>query len=305
MVTEEFTIHHDLPDESNFVLFRFVNGRVYRPNLHVFDDDGTELAFRPDSFVKSFLEKKEDGWAKELLEGIKTKSQSALLVSLPANRPLSPHETRVLRATYTDTTDIDTSWWTLLNVPKFKIGLHPPNDEPFRTQIVVLPPPDYEVYKRDEDVKGKKAGESAKYQLSDQHGYHATYTNHILDFSLPTRDREVDFKCNYIILPGREERWLFRLYFAAVAVVTAGLLATFGPFEWLNSAGQGWAGVLNGWLEGEFDVVAQSMLVLAVGFLGLVTNPLTHRTKLWLLVLIVLLVGMLGARASGTLSVNP
>lgn len=290
--------------KTDFLLLKFLNARVYRANLHILDDDGNELGFRPDKLVKEWLRSLGVKWADELADGIEARTKSALLISFPFDRPFNPGETRVIRAVYTDATPPGTSRLTLLSVPIYRIELLPPNDEPFRTQIVVLPPPDYEVYVRSVDVQGHLP-DKPMVKLTEKEGYYPTNTKHILDFSLPTRDYEVDFNCAYAILPGREERWLFRLYFLAVAVVTGALLATFGSLTWLNSVGQSWAGTLDSWLVGNFNVIGQSMLILSVGFLGLVTNPSTHRTKLWLLVLILLIIVMLAARVTGATSVKP
>lgn len=62
-ITDEFTVRNESKDKLGLVLFEFQGG-VYRGNLHVLDNDDSELAFQPNDWVKRYLEKVGSPWSR-------------------------------------------------------------------------------------------------------------------------------------------------------------------------------------------------------------------------------------------------
>jgi hypothetical protein len=83
----------------------------------------------------------------------------------------------------------------------------------------------------------------------------------------------VTFVLSYSIRPDREEAKVFE---GAVSVSTAAAIAEL-VLAGLSFAS--WGGVLRSLLV----PLGVGLLAVVIGFLGFATNPLTHRTKLWML----------------------
>jgi len=288
-ITDEFTVRNESEDKLGLVLFEFQGG-VYRGNLHVLDNDDSELAFQPNDWVKRYLEKVGSPWSKGLLSDLVTRNKAVLVVSLPKDRPLAAMETRVFRLVYTDQEEPDIPYLSLLSTPKFDIKLRPPLEKGYRTQIVVLPPDGFELNLKEDE--GEVTGEGGrKTPLKKDGDYHRTPKKAIIDLSLPTRAKTVTFRGAYEVLPDGEEKWLFRIFFWSLTVSSAFVLfSVYGGLTWL--------GILSGLsssIVSNRTTLGQALLVSTVGFLGLVTNPLTHRTKLWLTIPVVVSVLILVA----------
>lgn len=283
-ITDEFTISNESDVEITSIMLIFKNDPVkpndiYRPNLHIFEADGTELTFLPTDELLSELEKSNETWFKNLLEAIKDKQISVLAIDFPSDNPLPIKSKRIITLVYMDKERPQIPRFYLMSIPRFTITLHPPiMTERFSTHVVVIPPQEYEVELR--SASPKALVDNSLKDLSEKDGYYRTVSSRVVDLTLPTGKLDIRFSGEYRILPDRAEKWLFRSFSASVIVASVFVfLATLNLFKslWILS-------YTEPIIDAHRTVMGQSFLILSVGFIGLVTNSLTHRTKLWLLI---------------------
>lgn len=182
-ITDEFTIQNQTNDDLGFILFEFQAG-MYRSNLHILDNDDSELAFYTNDWVKQYLKGTNADWAVNLLSALVDGKKAVLLVALPNDRQFGKMETRVFRLVYTDDLEPDISSHSLMSIPKFNINLRPPLEKGYRTQIVILPPDDFELnLKKDNGTVTNPQGKTSP--LKDAKNYYRRRTRAVI-YSLIT-----------------------------------------------------------------------------------------------------------------------
>ncbi len=124
--------------------------------------------------------------------------------------------------------------------------------------------------------------------MTDQDHYNPTERTPILDYSLPA-DIEFKFELNYQILPDSSEKALFDGFFwilLSVSLVLFGLSTNLLGQALSNAYPKDAAQIatLMKQLEGYVPTLAAGVIAFIGAVIAIVTNPLTHRTKFWLLV---------------------
>lgn len=263
--TDEFDLLNDGPQPVKVITVRPASARspsgpeASLPALVVSDAEGTQLATVPN----------------KVLRAAPSGTPVAGTVTVTLAKPLPPGETTVLRLDYRDAYGRRTPWNRLFSGAEHVLILRLSRIEDYFTHLVVIPPPDTELRPTPEIFDPPL--EPHSYEADH---YHATLGDQVVDIAIPDQSRDRIFHFAYSISPEREERGMFQSivwgsWGFSLAFLVLGLLS-FAPCL---------SNILAFELIGEHLVlIGGSILAVVVGFLGFVTNPLTHRTKLWLLV---------------------
>jgi hypothetical protein len=273
--TDEFDLINDGPDPVKVVAVRpsgsagTPDSQFHLPALIVTDAAGARLAAVPNKVLRAAS-------GGGLAPGT---------VTVTLDKPLESKGTAVLRFEYRDAYGRRTPSLRLFSGAEYILTLNLSHEEDFFTHLVVIAPADAEL----RPTAGLVSPPFEKLSYESEH-YHETLGDQTVDIAIPDQTVDRKFRFAYSLSPEREERRMFQavvagswafsiLFFCLGALSFAPQLTTTPPFETVG---------------GHLVLIGGSIIAVIVGFLGFVTNPLTHRTKLWLLVPLVLAGLMIG-----------
>lgn len=271
-ITDEYTLLNDSSRSEGFIILQAYG---YKPNLHIYDNDGTELALYSNGWVIAYLGSQSDPLSKELLADISSHRKYVQWISLPPDRPWEANTARVIRFVYTDGAGASTiQSRTIFNTPLFKISQLVPPNATYMTHYTIIPPEEFEF-----TVGLHEASElvpDGKVPLDGSRHYHETIGEEILEFAIPTSNQTISFECTYGIMPNGEEARLFTYFFTGLyisSLLSLGSLAYLGLHLPVSSDAA---------LSSAYQSLGTAIFAICLVFIGVVTNPLTHRTKLWM-----------------------
>lgn len=285
-VVDEFTVYNETVEAEDSLTFE---SDLYRPGLRVFDSDGGELGFLPNEIVRqSYLSHSDpakpgfDPEAKRRLDAMQAQPPESyfLVVSLPRERKLEPGEARVIRCEWTDAEEPRTAAIGLFSIPEYYILAKIEGGSKFIRHASISAPEGFRLKASQAGMFRDDDGDLGDSVDPPEH-YHADVDGPVMhDYSIPSLPFDTWFFASYSILPESGEYWLFAGFFVAYLALCVGTLAAYlGLFAWANAPMPS-LDVLKGYAS----LIGTGLLAVGVGFLGFVTNPLTHRTKLWTLI---------------------
>jgi hypothetical protein len=285
-VVDEFTVYNETREPEESLTFE---ADLYRPGLRVFDSDDGELGFLPNEMVKrsyrSHADSSKPGFdpeAKRRLDAMQAHPPRSffLVVSLPPERKLNPGEARVIRCEWTDPEEPETARVGLFSIPEYYISAKVEGGAGFIRHASISAPEGFRLvaspvgmFRLDGDELGDP--------VDPPEHFHSDIDGPVMhDYSIPSHPFDACFLAFYSIYPETSEYWLFAGFFLAYLVLAGGTLAAYlGFFVWAHIPLPSLE-----ILKGYASLIGTGLLAVGVGFLGFVTNPLTHRTKLWTLI---------------------
>jgi hypothetical protein len=285
-IVDEFTVFNETEETEESLTFE---ADRYRPGLRVFDSDDGELGFLPNDMVKrsyrSHADPSKPGFdseAKRRLDAMEARPPQVyfLVISLPPERKLKPGEVRVIRCEWTDPEEPQTARVGLFSIPEYYIRAKIEGGAGFTRHASISAPEGFRISAsrpRIIHLQGDDLGDP----VDPPEHFHADCTGSVMhDYSIPSISFDAIFLILYSILPEAGEYWLFIGFFLAYTMLATGTLAAYlGLFAWAHAPMPSLD-----FLKGYASLIGTGLLAVGVGFLGFVTNPLTHRTKLWTLI---------------------
>jgi hypothetical protein len=274
-ITDEYTFLNDSGEAQDAIV---VEAYDYRANLHVYDSDGEELAIYTNSIVREYLKGQDDAKAVEILANIDSRKKYVQWIPLPKGKEIQRDEARIIRFVYTDRRrEYVMKNERIFNIPEFTIGKVVEPSTTYMSHFIVIPPEGFEVKAGDREAVENRPDGPAKLTKSEH--YQETFNDELLEFVVPYRPNKVTFHVPYTIRPEKYEAKLFNSFFLGLYLVSVGFIIAAG----LLKPSQITPSVVAAFAAGEASIVA-----ICVGFLGLVTNPLTHRMKFYMCVPMIL-----------------
>lgn len=276
-ITDEYTFYNDSKQSQNFIV---IEAYAYKINLHIYDNDGSELPVYPNDFVRHLLGQFREEWATSLLTDINQRKRYVQIIPLPPERPIHAGEARVIRFTYQDAsiTKNVSRKRALLNIPKFKVQVEKAANEGFLTHILISSPADFDL-RNQKPILYKIESDGSKSPLTMTDHYHVSVFNHVAEFTVPDATFPLSFDATYYIYPNRVESILFRgLFYALTAFALFAFLSVVGCLNDILVL----RALVSGINKSDY-ILTGTIVAIYLGFFGLITNPLTHRIKLWML----------------------
>ncbi|QQG48543.1 MAG: hypothetical protein HY247_07320 [archaeon] len=266
-IVDEYTLLNDGDQEQTHVI---VEAYAYKANLHIYDSNAGELALYTNDLVKEYLRKQDDSLASELVNSIETHSKYVQWIILPKDRAIGVGETRIIRFSYADGKQaFSRITRTIFSLPIFKVAKTVSPSDTYMSHFTIIPPEGFEISVGKRSVV-EMMPDGQKIPLGDSHRYHETVGVELLEFALPIRQNTVDFETSYSIIPERAERDLLRFFFYGLYFLSVGLSALALEISPASVTKE---------VANAFTVLDASIFAVCIGFIGLVTNPLTHRMK--------------------------
>ncbi|MHB8567384.1 MAG: hypothetical protein ACYC7D_01285 [Nitrososphaerales archaeon] len=286
-VTEHFTlINNSASDLHNIIL----SGEKFRPGMTILDEDDAILPVLPNELVISLLEQEKNFQNNAIIESIKSHERYLLWIPLPDDRVIKAKAVRVIRICYYDAEppeyQEDTITKKLLDIPEFKLDKKVPITEDFDTHVTIVAPEGYRL--RIEEIEPLiYVGDKPQKIEADQQHYHLNdKSDTVIDINIPhNKSCLVSFRLRYAIYPEVHEQRTIIAVFSVIAVISI-LIYVFIVLDLLYPT-------VFDFYRLQILQIATGSIVLAVAYVGLVTNPLTHRTKIGVLVFAV--IALIGA----------
>jgi hypothetical protein len=286
-VINEVTLLNTGPDNAcNVFLYRM----SFMPGLEVQDSDGSILPYRPNAHTRVALEElsQRDDFYRRILEDMNNHVTYVVWIDLPEDRPIKPSDSRVIRLRYFDDRNPRVLRWfrSIFSVPRYEVLKVTPADEDYDTHYLIHAPEGF-VVKLHRQEAITKTNELER-DLTDVDGLHSTKTDRLVSLRLPHLHGEtVSLSLEYDILLERAER----VFIGAVVYLLLGLsvllllLATnvIPPAIFLGKD-------ITALLRTSSSVVGAGTVAANTAILALLTNPLCHRTKVWLFMALMLTV---------------
>ena len=193
----------------------------------------------------------------------------------------------MIRISYTDPKrpgrTLDSLAKLLFNVPEFNFVKRTPASESFSSMITILPPDGFRVSV--EESRARLVRE--KRELTDSDHYHMNESDNIIDINVPhPKAGEIEFYLTYGIYPERSEQRVLESFIGLLILISSALFAlassqfSNGPAA-LNQTAAGAGTMKTSSVRAEYTSLAGFVALVSLAFIGLTTNPLTHRTKYW------------------------
>ena len=240
--------------------------------------------------LEALLEKSNLPDHKQLLTQIKNHDLFAQLIQFPSDRPFAAKSLRVIRIRYiVEKVNIETYYHRkyLFNISTDYVYGHLKPDDDYSMVVIIKPPEDFRVKLVAVVVKedGKKSRVLQEYNHEGSH-LHLNEADNIISINLTSElsTSEFDFNINYtIFLERSEERLIAGLTISAVMIPL--VLACLAFYDILNHR---WT--INPTLSSAFNFMFTAIIFTQLTFIGLWSNPLTHRSKIWVVIGLVLIV---------------
>lgn len=278
-------------DAENIVLYR----TSFMPGLEITDNDGTFLAYRPNEHTRILLEElamRDDSY-KSIKEDMDSHRKYVVWVDLPADNPIKPKDTRIIRLHYYDDSDpVVLRWYnSIFSIPRYEVSKTTPTSERYDTHYLIQAPEGFLL------KVNTGAASSGKKTLSREDGFYLTKTDRLISVRLPhLEDKEVAFLLEYDVVLENAER----VFLKAVVAVIFGLSALILALS-LNAIPSIllWGKDATNLLQKGSDVIGTGVFVAASAILGLLTNPLAHRTKVWLFIALMMVIAAFVLKSLG------
>jgi hypothetical protein len=256
-VTEEFLVENDLPSSITEVDLEI---DAYRPYLRACDNDGSALPFYR-----------------------RTAGPAGIVVALHEGDTIPRWGLRTVLLEYVEPTEPTFRTWSLFSVPFYNQEF-PPAKIGVSRRVVVLPPDDFQIALARPATSSTATGKSGKAVPVLPASLIVRKSPAIVDIAVPV---PTDFQLPYAIVPDRLEAWFLRfIWFAATALTLLPLLSYL-----VAGAAQNYR--LTSELHPLLFPVGTAIFAITIGFMTIVTNPITTRTKVALLLPFTLSVIML------------
>jgi hypothetical protein len=276
---------------ENILLYR----TSFMPGLEITDSDGRLLAFRPNEHTRILLEElaARDESYKSIKQEMDSHKQYVVWIDLPADSPIKPKDTRIIRLRYYDDKNPAVLHWSssVFSIPRYEVSKKTPTSERYDTHYLIQAPEGFQVkVKSGTATSGQKA-------LTREDGFYLTKTDRLISIRLPhLEDQEVNFFLEYDVVLEKAER----VFLKAVVVVLLGL-STLILILSVNLIPpiMVWGKDVTSLLIKGSDVIGTGVFVAASAILGLLTNPLAHRTKAWLFIALMMVIVAFVLRSLG------
>ena len=291
-VSEHFTLINNSESElHNIIMF----GEKFRPGMTILDEDDAILPVLPNELVISLLEQEKNSENDAIIKSIKSRERYLLWIPLSDERAIKARTVRIIRLCYYDAEPPeyqgDTQTKRLLDIPEFKIDKKVPVTEDFDTHVTIVAPEGYRL--RIEEVEPIIYVDNKPQKImTDQQHYHLNdKSDTIIDINIPhNKSCLVSFHLRYAIYPEVHEQRTILAVFSVIAAIST-FIYVFIALDLLNPK-------VFDFYRLQILQLATGSIVLAVAYVGLVTNPLTHRTKIGVLVFTV--IALIGAAIAVT-----
>jgi len=262
--------------------------------LEVIDNDGTLLAYRPNEHTEILLEElaARDESYKSIKEDMDLHRKYVVWIDLPDDKPIKPKDTRIIRLRYYDDADPTVLHWcsSIFSIPRYEISKTTPTSERYDTHYLIQAPEGFLI-----KVKSSTATSEMK-DLTREDGFYFTRTDRLVSIRLPHLEDEVTFFLVYDVVLERAER----VFLKVVVVVLLGLSALLLVFSiYAIPPILLWGKDVTNLLQKGSDVIGTGVFVAACAILGLLTNPLAHRTKVWLFVALMMVIAAFVLKSLG------
>jgi hypothetical protein len=278
-ITDEITLYNDTDQPLEYVVLQAYE---YRPGMRITDQDGTVLGVFTTEMVRELLKTSDDPEDKKLLEDIDKRRKYIQCITLPKEHPFAPGKMRVIRIEYVDAKEPvsrkNSIKKCLFNIPEFEVKKNTPPTEKYPTKITILAPTGFRV--KVEYVEARLLLSGGQRDLDESDHYHKTISGNIIDINVPHVDEgTVQFYLVYGIYLDRNEERLLGTFTASLIIFSIVFLLALsghlgGPIGQLIRSGSSLLGTV--------------VVLTSLAFIGLTANPLTHRTKYWLVIPIIL-----------------
>lgn len=285
-IVDEFTVLNETKEAESYLT---LEADTYRPRLHVFDSDGGELPYLPNSIVRDTYRAHADpakpnfdAEAQRRLKAMETRPPKSyfLVVALPPDRSLKSGETRVIRCEWMDPEEPVTTRFSLFSIPEYYVFARIEAAAKFMRHASITAPEGFRLAASPPVVFRSHEGELGEVIEEPEH-FHPDIEGPVVhDYAIPSSPFETTFFASYTIQPDRGEYWLFNAFFWGYLGATLVLLLSFAGTLSFVHASLPPLSVTRPFAS----LVGTGLLAIGVGFLGIVTNPLTHRTKLWTMI---------------------
>ncbi len=185
----------------------------------------------------------------------------------------------IVKLEYRDVYGRRTPWWRAFNTPDHPTEVRLDPGDPFATHILVIPPSDMEL-----ELKSTSFDPPFNRPPAWTQHFHENHGDRLIEYAIPPPPVQSTFKLSYRVNPEEEEARVFWWFLVGSYLVSVLLMSLIVVAKSYTAFSSGWAPALMSHLT----LLGGGLLAVIVGFLGLVTNPTTHRTKLWMLIPLVL-----------------
>ena len=264
------------------LLFEDANEQ-YRPSLRVLDGEGKELPQVPGRVVEKTLAASANPDDNALFRKVASHRAFLVVIDLRGGGPLASGESRVFNLNSTDSErprqGIRGPEHLFFNLPRFPIEKEIAAGSTYTTHIVVVPPPGFRLHAEPRLLQTVTPS-GLRTPVPFPTDYFETVSDNVMDVSV--RSAATDkllLTSAYEIRPDREEGAYLAAWFGLLLLGC--VLGVLALQHVLPTAGS--IGYLQDWITEHSIVVGSAGFALGIAYLGFVTNPLTHRTKLWIL----------------------
>src|SRR6267143_5032629 len=282
-VTEELTLYNDGKETVDYVV---LHAHSYRPGMSIVDQDGTILGFIPNEIVRGLLQESSDSGDLILLDEINRREKYIQWITLPKEKPFESGKTRVIRISYTDsarpgrTLGSPSKW--LFNIPEFDVEKDTPPSEMFPSNVTITAPEGFCIHVEKSEALLVQENSSREALGSDH--YHINASDNIVDVNLPHVPLwNLQFRLTYGVYPDRSEQRVLGSFVVLLLIFSTSLLASLllQPPRVPPSLNATTTTQVGPSIRSEFSSLASFVALVSLAFIGLTTNPLTHRTKYW------------------------
>jgi hypothetical protein len=263
----------------------FLQRISFMPALRVFDYDGSELVHYPNDFTRirfSRLAKSDEGY-QELLDRMKRKEIFVLWISFPHEKPIHPKEARIVRLVYFDDKNPKSVKWSIFSIPRYIFDKITPPDETYNTFWNVTPPSGYRL--RHKTLEATKTVGDPPEKLTRADGLFIDLTDCLISIRIPFLPAVLKYSMAYTVeLPVAE---VVFLEVGLLLLLISSILVAIAPFPTLLTVYL--AAIIRLILEYR-NSIAGAIVATCIAIIGFLNDPLTKRTRLLLLVPILILV---------------
>lgn len=259
--------------------------------MEIEDFNGDTLPFFTNDLVIDLINQSSIPNKKQLVDDILAHKKYIQWIPLSKDKKLPKKTTRVIKIKSIDLAmpkyQLDKPAKILFDIPEFEISkeILPSEDHP--THITIKAPEGFrlEVQQKiarvyfDEDRASKDLDETEHYYFNDK--------DHIIDVNIPNNEKfPVRFYLRYAIYPERQEQKILTLFVLVLFGISSALY--YYVFDYLVRVSASLSPVVLQHINDQVVQLGVLMVAFSVGYVGLVTNPLTHKTKMYILFAIVL-----------------
>ncbi len=264
--------------------------------MRITDQTGSDLGYLTNEAVREILQQSDEEDAKLLLTEINERQKYVQWISLPEGDHVKPYEIRIIRYEYLlaelpKSYSRNTLTKNFFDIPEFEVTKEIAPTERVPTNITIISPEGFRL--NVETVRATVTLDGKPRSLKREDHYNETFSDNVIDVSLPhITGGKVGFHMHYGLYLERNEQSILRnfilglvLFSVLFAVIVLGLVPEFALVN--NGFAFGWLyfppfkiPVIHDF-KLHSEQIATVLTLTSLVFIGLTTNPLTHRTKYW------------------------